>query len=253
MDYGIKVSEDGFDVNTADDKNLSLKTGFTLLKVYDQNNINVSNSDFGNTVSHALGYIPQYLVFVGDPAYFSGSVSLAKGFFGALELPEAIAKMNTTTLSIYKTNANQTAFYYIFYEPVDTGTAPSIVSTNNYGIKVSKDGFDVKTANILQQTFNSEKNSLKILSEDVSTSTASGYREVNIAHGLTFIPGFLVFYEVDNSGYWLFDGTNEDLSGKGVVVDCRSDSTNLVVGIYSGSSAIVKIHYYILADPGVSV
>ncbi len=253
MDYGIKVSEEGYDVETADDKNLSLKSGFTLLKVYLQDTIDVSNSGFNNIVSHLLEYVPQYLTFVGDPAYFSGSVSLAKGYFGLLELPEAIAKMNIEELQIYRTNTNQTAFYYIFYEPVETGTAPDIIPTSNYGIKVSKDGFDISTANILQQTFNSEKNSLKIITDDFTISTANGYREVEIAHGLNFTPGFLVFYEVDNSGYWLFDGTVEDLSGKGVQVDARSDSTNLTIGIDSDSSATVKVHYYILADPGKSI
>jgi len=249
MDYGIKVSEEGYDVETAEDKNLSLKSGFTLLKVYDQNSITISNAGFANTVSHNLGYIPQYLVYVNN----SGTVSLAHGFFGALTLPDAIAKMNTTTLSIYKTNSGLTAFYYIFYEPVDTGTAPSIVSTNNYGIKVSKDGVDVKNANILEQTFNSEKNSLKIITDDFSTSTANGARDITIAHGLSFIPGFLVFFEVDNSGYWFPDSTTEDLSGKSCVSDSRTDSTNLTISLNSTGSATIKVHYYILADPGVSV
>lgn len=248
-DYGIKVSEEGFDVNTAEDKNLSMKSGMTLLKVYDQQSISVSNTGW-NDISHPLGYIPQYLVFVktsSDIAYLGTGI-----FSSPFEAPVAITKINTTTLSIYKTGT-VVAYYYIFYEPAETGSAPSIVSTNNYGIKVSKDGVGVKTANILQQTFNSEKNSLKILSDGTQSSTASGGRSIDVAHGLSFVPGFLLFYEVDNSGYWISNGTAEDLSGKSCWVEGHTDGTNLTLEMASSSSATIKIHYYILADPGEEV
>lgn len=247
--YGIKVSEPGYDVNTAEDKNLSFKSDFTLLKVYKQGNATLSGSTW-NSVSHSLSYIPQYLVFVKS----SGSVYLATGYLGVLDLPVALAKMSTSTLYIYDTaGGGLTAFYYIFYEPVETGTAPSIVSTNKYGLKVSKNGVNVRTANILEQSFNSEKNSLKIIKDDVASSTASGSRTLNIAHNLGFIPGFMVFYEVDNSGYWLSLRTTEDLSGKNCLVDAYTDSTNLNITISTDSSATVKVHYYILADPGENV
>lgn len=248
MGYGIKVSEIGYDVNTADDKNLSMKSGMTLLKVYDQGNISLNSAEFGNTVAHSLGYIPQYLVFVKD----SGTVYLSHGYFGLLSLANAIAKINITTLYVYQTAVGAVAFYYVFYEPVDTGTAPSIDTDNNYGIKVSKDGVDVKNANILQQTFNSEKNSLKIINDGTSSITTSS-GTITIPHGLAFIPGFLVFFEVDNSGYWLFEGGSEDLSGKNVYVSAECNSTNLLISINADSSAVVKVHYYILADPGESV
>jgi hypothetical protein len=248
--YGMAVSEPGFDVKTADDKNLSLKTGFTLLKVYSQGSMAVNGTQFTNTVSHNLGYIPQYLSYVKS----SNTAYLAKGYFGAIDLPVAIAKVGTANLSLYNTGGTSlTAFNYIFYEPVDTGTAPSIVSTNNYGIKISKDGVDIGTANILQQTFNSEKNSLKIISDGTTATTANGARDITVAHGMNFIPGFLTFYEVDNSGTWLFDATREDLSGKGVSIDAQSDGTNLTMSVFSSGTATVKLHYYILADPGVSV
>lgn len=252
LTFGIKVSEPGHSVWTAEDKNLSLKTGMTLLKVYKAGNISLSSSGW-NTVSHSLGYVPQYLAYVKDPSYTPDSVFLAKGYFGQLTLPSAIAKINTSNLYLYKTYTDQNAFYYIFYEPVDTGTAPSVVEEKTYGLKISKDGKDVKSANILEQTFNSEKNSIKIITDGFTTSTASGSRTVNIAHNLPFIPGFLVYFEVDSSGSWFFDGTEEDISGKLVSVNAQADSTNLVLSIYSSSSASVRVHYFILADNGENI
>jgi hypothetical protein len=250
MDYGIKVSEPGFDVKSAGDKNLSLRSGLTLLKVYSQAQLTLSNSGF-NDVSHSLSYLPQYLTFVKGTI---GEVYLANGMFHGFTTPIAVAKMTTSKLSIYQTvGATQTAFYYIFYEPIDTGTDPGIVVTNYYGIKVSKDGVAVESANILQQTFNSEKNSLKIITDNTSTSTANGNRTVTIAHGLTFTPGFLIFFQVNSNGYWFPNGSIEDITGVQGTVIGNADATNLNIAIYTNVSATVKVHYYILADPGVNV
>lgn len=60
-DYGIKISEEGYDVKTCDDVNLILKSSFTLLKVVFSGTIDLSTGS--NTVTHGLGYIPQFLVF----------------------------------------------------------------------------------------------------------------------------------------------------------------------------------------------
>jgi len=232
--FGIKVSEPGYDVNTADDKNLSMKSGMTLLKVYSQAEITLSSSGF-NDITHSLGYLPQFLAFVNNEA---GKVYLANGVFHGFTTPNAIAKITTTKLSIYQTiNSSQTAFYYIFYEPIDTGTAPAYTITSHYGIIVSKDGVSVENANILQQTFNSEKNSLKIITD--STYTNSGGTSLTVAHGLSFIPGFLVYGKAG-------DGTWHFLAGDSTY----ADSTNLHTVF---TSDYTKIHYYILADPGVNV
>lgn len=244
MDYGIKVAEPDFDVRTADDKNLSLKSGLTLLKVFDQDTITLSST--WTEITHNLGYVPHFLVYVLDTTEDPNRVYLATA-----DLSTAVARADTTKLYIKKRDSNQTkAYYYIFYEPADTGTAPSVTATNSFGLKVSKDGVDVSEANILEQTFNSEKNSLKIALEGGHTSTASGYREVAIEHGLENIPGYFIFYEVDNSGKWYPMFADEDQSGKSVRVTAWAEEEEVIVGIQSTGSAAVKIKYYILVDPG---
>jgi len=163
-------------------------------------------------------------------------------------LSHAVARADTTKLYIKQMGASSVAYYYIFYEPAETGTAPSVTSTNHYGIKVSKDGVSVKTANILQQTFNSEKNSLKISATGDTTSTASGSRTVQIAHGLSVTPGYLCFYEVDNNGNWYSSFTSDYESGKEGFIAPYTDATNLNIVISTSSSATVKVHYMILVD-----
>jgi len=241
-DYGMKVSEEGHDVFTAQDKNLSLKSGFTLLKVFDSGILTLSSG--WNEVDHNLGYVPHFLVYTKDTTPSPDAIFLATGDLGI-----AIARADTSKLYIKQDDASQTeAYYYIFYEPTDTGTAPAVVSTSDFGIKISKDGFDVKTANILQQTFNSEKNTLKIVTDGEDSSTANGSRTLTIAHGLSVTPAYFVFYEVNNDGNWFSNFTESHLSG--AIVEARTNDTNLIIDITTTSSQTVKVKYYILADPG---
>lgn len=122
----------------------------------------------------------------------------------------------------------------------------------DYGIKITKDGYDVSTATLAQQTFNSEKNSLKIASEGSTTSTASGQRTVTIAHGLSVVPGCLVFFQVSSNGKWYPGFTTEDASSYLVSVEPYTDSTNLNLRIDNANpgTTTVKVYYYIFVDPG---
>ena len=104
-DWGIKVSEPGYDVKTAADKNLSLKSDLTLLKVYSSGTATMTGNQ---TVAHNLGYVPQFLVFVKDSVPKS---TLATGHVGY-----AVAYADTTNLYIIDIGTAATAKYYIFYE-----------------------------------------------------------------------------------------------------------------------------------------
>lgn len=238
-DYGMKVSEEGYGVFTADDKNLSLKTGFALLNVFDE------GSGTGQaTIAHNLGYEPQFLVWVSeDSGIKSGGTGLATGsdLFSTAFIDDSNLSIFTDPSSDYK--------YYIFYEPLDTGTAPSNTPTNNYGIKISKDGYDVNTANMLQTTFNSEKNSIKIAMEGADSNTVNTSYNFLISHGQSVNPGYMLYFEVDGSGKWWSENEIDLLSGKNVAVSSWTTSTQLVVHCESDSSCTVAIKYYILADP----
>jgi len=244
MDYGIKVSEEGFDVFTAEDKNRSLKTGFRLLNVFDEGSLTVDAQP--ETITHNLGYEPQFLVWVDEGSGIKSEGSgLATGYDTF-----ATAFIDSSDLDIYASNDDGVK-YYIFYEPLDTGTALSNVSTNDYGIKISKDGYDVKTANLLQQTFNSEKNSIKIALTDDESHTVNTSYNFLIAHGLDTTPAYLIYFEVDDSGKWWSENENDTLSGKSVTLSSWTTDTFLVANAESSASCTVKIKYYILADPAI--
>jgi len=120
---------------------------------------------------------------------------------------------------------------------------------SDWGIKISRTG-DVKTAGILDQTFNSEKNCFKLASSGVTTSSGSGNRTVEITHGLGLTPTFLAWFEVDSNGRWYPAYATEDYTSKLAYVEPSTDSTKLYLDITTDGSASVKIYYILFVDPG---
>jgi len=74
----------------------------------------------------------------------------------------------------------------------------------NYGMKVLRVGYDVDETNLSNYVIHSKYKSLKSLALATTTdSTVSGndYAQVDIAHGLGYIPLFFVMAELE-SGQW---------------------------------------------------
>lgn len=97
--------------------------------------------------------------------------------------------------------------------------------TQDYGIKVSQDGFDVKTCDKKDLVMTSELNLLK--------TKATGTTSVSIAHGLAYIPIFFSTYE-KASGKYSFIGSDNSYI----------DTTNLVPPAYT-------IRYYIFYQDAI--
>ena len=112
--YGIKVSQAGFPVLTTDDKNLSLASSINLLKVAFTGSIDVSSGS-EVSVTHSLGYTPQFLVYISNT---SGDAFLCSTLFlpgGAGTV--GLVNVDTTKLYIQTNMVNpDTARYYIFYD-----------------------------------------------------------------------------------------------------------------------------------------
>ena len=111
-DYGIKISELGYDVETADDMNLLLKSDFRLLKVALSGSINLV--DEWTEIAHNLGYVPQFLVYIKD-LYWNPPIG--RVFLGTADW-EHMARADANKIYISKAFYPETssAYYYIFYE-----------------------------------------------------------------------------------------------------------------------------------------
>lgn len=118
--------------------------------------------------------------------------------------------------------------------------------TNDYGLKVARDGYDVSNATLIEQVFNSGYSTMKTTARGTITSTASGERSIVIAN-LNYRPGFMAWFEVNGDNKWYPNGCVIDGTYVALYVN---NSKALYADIYSSSSKTVIVYYAILADPG---
>jgi hypothetical protein len=129
----------------------------------------------------------------------------------------------------------------------------------NYGIKISKSGFDIKTAAVKDQVFNSEANSLKIWmtgSTNISVSEWTGFEgtgigDVDIAHNLGYAPFYLCYFKLKHATkLWFQDSLDTSmLTGNFITGSAYSNSTNLHlhVGVNGNNlAAFTAVGYYII-------
>lgn len=124
----------------------------------------------------------------------------------------------------------------------------------DYGIKLSKEGFDVFTASVKDQAFNSSYNNFKILSEgaiNVSVPSSGGAQHI-ITHNLGYTPAFVIYGELSsNAGSFLVGST--DPNGLGEGFQAKATTTQIIIDIDSNgvSGYTAELYYYIIADPGL--
>jgi len=126
----------------------------------------------------------------------------------------------------------------------------------NYGIKVTKPGFDVSDAALKDQVFNSEANSLKIWmagSVNITKSAGSGDYTANVAHSLGYSPFYLCFFKlVHASKLWFQESLDDSLLLTNYVYGfAYSNNTNLVLTVRDNSGVgafTATVYYLILID-----
>lgn len=116
-DFGIKVSKEGHDVKTTDDKNLSLKSGINIFKVSDDNSGTLAASGT-LTTAHGLGIIPFFLAFMEDT---SGKMRVVNGS-GFVSSEQFRGYANTTNVVLQNQDSSNAKKYYeyIFFDPQPT-------------------------------------------------------------------------------------------------------------------------------------
>jgi hypothetical protein len=86
----------------------------------------------------------------------------------------------------------------------------------NYGMKISKDGYDVKTASVKDLVMTSKANQWKVHLQGSVTATSSS-QTFTVAHGLSYTPAYIFFYKANANSYYqmsalgganYIDGTN---------------------------------------------
>jgi hypothetical protein len=233
-----------------------------LIKEFTRGSVSITGngSQVISTITHNLGYIPFFLVYVFDTQALHNPnkwMLLAHNTAGA-STPPYLAVADTTNLYIYNflaAAAGAISFkYYIFYDDITGGGSPAITESA-VAQKVSKQGIDALAAtNPNNYIFHSDLNTFKILKEGNATINYTTDGVYTFAHGATLSnpTSFLVYMKFP-------DGKTGVLPGKGFLFSYDSsfnvsetyiDTTN--IGMYiagPGSAQTLTVKYYIFETP----
>lgn len=101
--YGLKISQPGYDVKTCTDDQLVFSSKFNTLKEYVSGTINTtggSNSPVLTTIYHGLGYAPAYLVFAyGGDGYWYPQLNTGTQYANDYRQVEAWSDANNLYLN----------------------------------------------------------------------------------------------------------------------------------------------------------
>jgi len=244
MAYGARVSRAGFKASTCADFESAFDSRYPNLKIAFQGKFTTTSSSSSQTiVTHSLGYAPVFIVYV-KRLFSGGEVTLATTGYSQF------LRINSTNL-IYDGGLGEVLelYYYIFHQRIDqnityntvsnTATTPS-GSSNDYGIRVSKSGFDVKTAAPKNLAWSSEYPSPIIQKMDTGTLTSAV--EKVVSHGLNYYPQcFLYVYDINGDSRWqgVFDASDSYLN----------TTTSQVKFYFTGVSATYTYGLLVLKDP----
>ena len=129
----------------------------------------------------------------------------------------------------------------------------------DYGIKISKPGYAIKTTEIKNQVFNSSANSLKIWmagSVNISVSEKTPYEgtgigDADIAHNLGYAPFYLCYFKIKHaSKLWLQDSLDTSMLYTNYITGTAySNSTNLHLHVWVNGdnlAAFTAVGYYLI-------
>jgi len=208
-DYGAAVSQKGYDIKTCADRFLVYSSAFHGLKIFNTYTASTTIPTDPNintiTITHNLGYIAPCIILYNmnsdllidneDRAYFFSDS------YGQMITHRM--KVNTLEIDVdqwiddpdYGNHAGATAYFtvYIFAEDfaefegsvINTGIS-SGESSVDYGFRISKPGFDVKTCANKDCVLTSSKASMIVHKKGEEAG-------VPITHSLGYIPSSLTY------------------------------------------------------------
>ena len=257
-DFGIKISKDGVDVNTASDSQLVFSSEFNVLKIISQGSANIvhGTASGGTTsVAHNMNFTPTFLAFINSGGkYFSVGQSAGVNSDGNYIGMEGYTDSTNLTLississfsSEWGSAGTQSAHYYIFGDTArETSTTTNFPSpTEDWGVKVSKDG-QPGTTTVIENTIISSRMPSMMIKTVGGTSITSGGSAV-IAHGLSFPPAFILMYSDDGTTYYR-SPSQPNVDGPNTYG--FSNGTNFYISSANFPGEIHYFKYIIFANP----
>lgn len=125
-DYGLKVSETGYDVKTAGQKNLAFNSGQNQFKIDSQGTFSVTvlsgNATGSTTITHSLGYVPACLLYLEETdssgKKYRVPFHLTQRTFAEIGTSNIVVTVEYPIGSIPGTNKTHDGYYFIFKDNI---------------------------------------------------------------------------------------------------------------------------------------
>lgn len=222
--FGIKV---GSNVETESDKELQLMSGYPSMKVYKIDTVTFTIPGTGNytySIPHDLDYAPAFDVFVKGTASFSFLTATTypnswfpiggpNRWFNQNEAGGLFAYSDADNLYIQSKGVFKsqtvTIKYYLYVDPAQSFSSQSGISlADDYGLKISKDGKNVLTAEEYEMEYSSKYKNMQFFTESIKEEDLTlpalwaSYVDqdqeeatyVDFLHGLGYPPFFQAFF-----------------------------------------------------------
>lgn len=239
-DYGIKVSQFGYDVTQAADYQIELASSWPLLKIGYQGSFSIASTGVDTTVyTHNLGYVPLCLLI--------DNTSYASRLFGA---DTGTIKIDSTKVQVNLSASITTPFtgyLYLFRHNLEQNYQAPIINTSgsvlgsagDYGIKVTKAGKDFTSTDMRDYVIHSSTRSPMIQNITNGPLASNGTDfTLTVTHSLTYNPWFLSFIKRSGQTYYegFFGGAgSEYLIASGTTVVMHSTASG-----HTGSIVVFK-------------
>lgn len=209
-DYGAIVSRKGFEVKTCADRFLVYSSAFPTLKVFNVSSGSTTIPTSGTntiTITHNLGYFAPYLiVYNGSTTTGVGTSNLMSDNDSYLNTRQYTNKLEILVdayFDQYESSQGDTVYFtiYLFLDKLETYSAPTIntgtssgSSSTDYGFRVSKAGFDVKTCADIDCVVSSSFFTNLVHRKGLLTGSS-------FYHGLGYVPSYFVYEYNATGGY----------------------------------------------------
>lgn len=262
MDYGIKVAKNGKSITSTNIRDYTLHSSINMLKIFKEGfgTKSVTTGVVATTdVTHNLGYKPMVFSYFKHPSDGHWYCAPCRTYDFEHTPPNwdlmSVMKhvdSNKIQIRLYDGDpamptspTNIDYKYYILADPREndwyipaTSDTDSGSYSNDYGLKVSRPGIDVKTAEPRNLVFSSSFNTFKeyrIIKLSPGTS---------VSHGLNYPPTFLAVKEdYFNPGEFIRGDVIPFINGSLALISV--DSTK----VYSSASGYEDIYVILFIDP----
>jgi len=186
-DYGIAISQSGYDVKTCADRFMAYSSAFRGLKVFSKTTSVLDG--VSGTITHNFGYYAPFIVFNSSGRICHDCQNTINAI--TINLDEAIDTFTT----------------FLFLEDFTTlaegvvGTGADLGDTSvDFGIRVSKEGYDVKNCTDDQLMLSSEFFT-NLIDKKGSVDVTDSANLTEVSHGLGYTPDFFLFYRTDGTSF----------------------------------------------------